>query len=72
MLPTVVAAAREAAETQDPKALENLDNLYAVGAKMDRALDRVADDSGFSPLATGEKLLDDLDHLLVNNLLLHL
>lgn len=35
MLPTVVAAAREAAETQDPKALENLDNLYAVGAKMD-------------------------------------
>lgn len=35
-------------------------------------LDRVADDSGLSPLATGEKLLDDLDHLLVNNLLLHL
>lgn len=61
-MPSVVAAARVAAESHDPAALASLDE---AGSKMDRALDKMADDSGLSPLAGGEKLLDDLDNLLV-------
>jgi hypothetical protein len=59
----VVAAARDVAS--DPHNKQALDKLDKAGEKADNTINKIVDDSGLAPLASGDKLLDDLDQLLV-------
>ena len=62
-MPAVVAAARDVAS--DPRNADALDRLEKAGDKFDDAIDKIVEDSGLAPLASSDKLLDDLDQLLV-------
>lgn len=63
VLPAVIAAARDAAN--NPRDAKSLARLDEAGGKADNTLDNIADDSGLGSLALGEKVLEDLDNILV-------
>ena len=66
-LPAVVSAARDVAS--HPHDAQALDKLDKAGAKADKTINKIVDDSGLAPLANADKLLDDLDQILVSSLL---
>jgi hypothetical protein len=59
----VIEAARDVAS--DPRNAQALKKLEKAGERADNTINHIVEDSGLAPLASGDKLLDDLDQLLV-------